>query len=649
MDKIYQGKSGTSYMQGELLASGGEGSVYTIRGCEESVLKVFKSDRRTLIREEKLLKMVEYRLNKRQLDQVTWPQDVIYDQSGFVGYIMPRLQDNQNLNKVYATQDNTLNLRHRMLIAYNLCAAIDTVHSLNQVCGDLNPQNICVNLNLQSNKAFHVTLVDTDSYHIIDQNQTYRCEVGLANYLAPEIQKKLTDGRDLKTAPLPTFTKETDLFALAVHIFSLIMNGCHPFACAKKTNSGYQHTMEAMNDTAYESVVLPQPIDNIKNGFFPFHEERKDVTYPLYAPSFDMLPEQFRNMFILAFEEGYHNPGKRPTTKKWLQVLKEYLAVDCYKKCNNNHLFFCKNTDECPYCNAQKRMLQVMSGTYSKKESEIPNKQTDTVAKQTSGYTNTSNRTKDQQTCYSNNIGRQPAKFESDWDRFAAQCRVKQAVIFLMAAIIFLIVSFKLGVEPYLEDSNTTIPEELTTEVITTEAVSEMKDETVEVTTDETTEQIMDVTEDATTEETPLAEDTIEDYDEEYAIYANAKWGYRVLIPNSFLESEDDSDTGDGVWFGNNNGELYVFGYANIDAYTPKDLEEDYYSIYDVTYCHTGDNYCCVSYVDYDGDQPMIDYEACKIDKDSNSIYGFHIHYPETDKELYDDVIQDMLDYLIAE
>ena len=649
MDKIYQGKSGTSYMQGELLASGGEGSVYTIRGYKELVLKVFKPDRRTQIREDKLLKMVQYHLDKKQLDQVTWPQDVIYDQSGFAGYIMPRLWDNQNLNKVYAAQDNTLNLRHRMLIAYNLCAAIDTVHSLNQVCGDLNPQNICVNLNLQSNKAFHVTLVDTDSYHIIDQNQTYRCEVGLANYLAPEIQKKLTDGRDLKTAPLPTFTKETDLFALAVHIFSLIMNGCHPFACAKKTNLGYQHTMEAMNDTAYESVVLPQPIDNIKNGFFPFHEERKDVTYPLYAPSFDMLPEQFRNMFVLAFEEGYHNPGKRPTTKKWLQVLKEYLAVDCYKKCNNNHLFLCKNTDECPYCNAKKRMLQVMSGTYSKKEFEIPNKQTDTGAKQTSGYTNTSNRTKDQQTGYSNNIGRQPAKSESDWDRFAAQCRVKQAVIFLMAAIIFLIVSFKLGVEPYLEDSNTTIPEELTTEVITTEAVSEMKDETVEVTTDETTEQIMDVTEDATTEETPLAEDTIEDYDEEYAIYANAKWGYRVLIPNSFLESEDDSDTGDGVWFGNNNGELYVFGYANIDAYTPKDLEEDYYSIYDVTYCHTGDSYCCVSYVDYDGDQPMIDYEACKIDKDSNSIYGFHIHYPETDKELYDDVIQDMLDYLIAE
>lgn len=371
-NKIYQGKSGTSYMVTETpLASGGEGSIYAINGEETSVLKVFKQDRRTKEREEKLLKMVEYRLDTEQLNQVTWPQDVVYDQSGFVGYVMPRLWDNQNLNKVYATQNNALSLRHRMLIAYNLCAAIDTVHSLNQVCGDLNPQNICVNLNLQSNSALRITLVDTDSYHITDGDKTYRCEVGLANYLAPEIQNKLINGRNLRNAPLPTFTKETDLFALAVHIFSLVMNGCHPFACAKQTNNGYENTMEAMNDKDYESVVLPQPIDNIKEGFFPFHQEKEGITYPLYAPDFKLLPKELQELFIRAFEMGYQNPKERPTTTEWLEVLKKYLSSTEFQQCERKHYYYNNNENKCPYCEASQRMMRVMSGQGSPNKGNV--------------------------------------------------------------------------------------------------------------------------------------------------------------------------------------------------------------------------------------------------------------------------------------
>ena len=386
MDRIYKGTTGIIYRAVDTpLASGGEGAVYEIQGDKNQVLKVFKPERRTKEREEKLLKMLKYKLDSGQLQQVTWPQDVVYDGSDFIGYVMPRLWDNQNLNKVYATGSNNLNLRHRMFIAYNLCVAVDTIHSLNQVCGDLNPQNICVNLNLSSPSALRVTLVDTDSYHVTDGEKTYRCEVGLGNYLAPEIQNKLTNGLDLKTAPLPTFTKETDLFALAVHVFSLIMNGCHPFACAKKTNQGYEHNMEQMNDVTCDSVVLPQPIDNIKDGFFPFHQKKEGITYPLYAPEFESLPVELQTLFIRTFEDGYRNPKARPTTEEWLYVLGKYQAPQEYQRCGNGHHYLKQNTVVCPYCEIEKRMHMAM-GSMIPESMDVPTALSSQEIKDSSSY-----------------------------------------------------------------------------------------------------------------------------------------------------------------------------------------------------------------------------------------------------------------------
>lgn len=90
----------------------------------------------------------------------------------------------------------------------------------------------------------------------------------MADYLAPEMQKKISGGITLRNAPLPTFTKATDLFALAVHVFCLLMNGSHPFACAREENGNVTNTMEQMTEmSGKESVVAPQPIENIKMVF----------------------------------------------------------------------------------------------------------------------------------------------------------------------------------------------------------------------------------------------------------------------------------------------------------------------------------------------------------------------------------------------
>ena len=314
----YQGMTGKIYqVEEERMNGGGEGTIHGIVGMNGYVAKIFKPDKRSADREEKLRCMVKKGATVKNLEHITWPLDVIYNAEGFAGYVMQKIENVQSLTAVY--NGDKYNLRFRLLAAYNLCAAVETVHNMGQVCGDLNPQNICINLNVNDKaNAFKVTLVDADSYHFSTEEKTYRCEVGLADYLAPEIQKKVSGGVTLRNATLPTFTKETDLFALAVHVFCLLMNGCHPFACAKRMNGTVENTMSQMTSSSErESVVAPQPIENIKDGYFPFYDSRENVTIPIYAPPLSSLPQELRTLFIRTFKDGYEDPTKRATAEEW--------------------------------------------------------------------------------------------------------------------------------------------------------------------------------------------------------------------------------------------------------------------------------------------------------------------------------------------
>jgi len=341
MADTYVGLKGKKYtVITPAIGSGGEGSVYKIAGDPDSVLKVFIENKRTETRHRKLLAMIDSNLPQNAMQQITWPRDVVYVNNSFVGYVMPYVDNNENLNVIYSDKYDCT-LFEKIIIAKNLCAAVNAIHNAGQVCGDLNPLNIAVNP-----KSAKVTLLDTDSYHILDKNtlRTYRCEVGLPEYLAREIQEKIRGSYNLQTAPLPTFTKETDLFALAVHIFALLMNGCHPFACAKDGTNNIGPL-----STSQSSVTLPQPIENIEKGFFPFYDQKTGITTPKYAPSFSSLPPYIQTLFVTAFVDGNINPNKRPDTVEWYNALTTYQndLIEC--KTNNKHLYYSK-LKKCPWC-----------------------------------------------------------------------------------------------------------------------------------------------------------------------------------------------------------------------------------------------------------------------------------------------------------
>ena len=319
---IFKGKNGTSYKIKSIIGKGGEGYIYQINGMPNFVLKAFFNSKRTKEKERKLLAMLEIPLSNN-IDDVVWPRDVVYENGKFAGYVMPKISNNKNLNIMYVPSkyNNKDKFIKKIIIARNLCVAINSIHNAGQVCGDFNPNNITVN---PYNGM--VTLVDTDSYHIternVNRNRVYRCEVGMPEYLAPEIHKKLKNNQTLSAVPLPTFTKQTDLFALAVHIFALLMNGCHPFASAI--------------DLSKKSVPAPQPKENIRNGFFPFYMNRRGFTIPKYAPDFNQLPEKIRKLFIRAFVDGHKNPQVRPDAVEWYNALLEMILYYMEPKTENS-------------------------------------------------------------------------------------------------------------------------------------------------------------------------------------------------------------------------------------------------------------------------------------------------------------------------
>ena len=346
----YLGVSGKQYQLSSKLGSGGEGDIYAVSGDFSKVAKLYHADRVSRELEEKLKYMVNRPPNSSVLNQVAWPMDVLYDGSKrFMGFIMPKLTIDANLGEIYVYPPKgaaVMPYNYKLIIAMNICSVISAVHQAGYIFGAFNPKNIGVNL-----KTGAVAFMDTDSYHIvIDEkaNKAYRCKVCLNGYVAPELLKQCEPyGQNAyEKAPLPTFTEETDNFALAIHIFKLLMNGFTPF--------------NGIKETATVSTSSPG-VGNlaIKRDNYCFKPHNKPQA--VAVPPLDALPDEVASLFNKAFIDGRKDPKKRPTALESRKALENYEKV--LKKCLNNQYHLYKRTlKNCPWCEADeryKKQLQV--------------------------------------------------------------------------------------------------------------------------------------------------------------------------------------------------------------------------------------------------------------------------------------------------
>jgi DNA-binding helix-hairpin-helix protein with protein kinase domain len=331
---IYRGQTGLQYdLPATPIKKGGEAKIYNVNGKTNVVAKIYKPDKISAEKEIKLKGMIDDQPEKEILKFLAWPQDILYLNGRFAGFIMSKMSVNEDLNVIYecgSAKYARMPWEDKIMIARNICRLLGIIHRSPHSCGDLNPRNISVDP-----KTNHVVFLDTDSYHIQDENNTYRCDVGIPEYLPVEIQKKMQGGVTLATAPAPTFSHDTDNFALAIHIFQLLMNGTHPFACTIVKS--------------HPSETTPQRLDNILRGDFPFMTNKSRVKIPLYAPKITVLTKSLQDLFKRAFIDGHNSPSMRPKPSEWYDALGELRQnlVKCKKVAH--HQFY-NNLKTCPWC-----------------------------------------------------------------------------------------------------------------------------------------------------------------------------------------------------------------------------------------------------------------------------------------------------------
>lgn len=327
----YIGYNGVKYETGIQIGKGGEGSIFKVLNHPDYILKIYHPAQRTKYKQNKIQAMLSYPITAKLLQVANWPIDIVYDEHGFAGCLLRYYDHIVSLHEILSNSES-LSVSDKLLIAKNICYAVSTLHETNLVYGDFNPWNIGINI-----QSGHVILLDIDSFHLVDEKNEYRCVVGVPEYIAPEVLRKTQNGLTLSSAPLPTFTVESDRFTLAVHIFTLLMNNCHPFACAIDLSQ------------QKKSIPAPQPIDSILDGFFPFVQHKSGLSIPAYAPDFAYLPCEIQLLFKRAFIDGFSKPSLRPYAEEWFYALENMKSDLIICSINAFHAYPPHNTG-CPWC-----------------------------------------------------------------------------------------------------------------------------------------------------------------------------------------------------------------------------------------------------------------------------------------------------------
>lgn len=293
MSEILTGSKGQQYTITDHIKSGGEGGVYNTNfpGYVAKLYDTSKAnvDSRMAELEKKLTYMANNPIPTQIPDGtviVTWPKDVLYRNGKFVGYIMPKVSGAKPiymLNRGGKQANEVIpgyNWKTAVSVAVNLANIVEFLHSKNVVIGDMNSDNLLVYPN-----GF-VVVIDTDSFDITDDASGihYKCSVGTEEFLPPELQ-----GRNLERKNV-CYTKHSDEFALAVHIFQLLMNNMHPFNARVITDYKQSHPENNQNH-------------NIVVGNCPFVRKIDGCAIPLGAPEIsELLPDYLIQDFKRTFD-----------------------------------------------------------------------------------------------------------------------------------------------------------------------------------------------------------------------------------------------------------------------------------------------------------------------------------------------------------
>ena len=333
---------------------GGEGSIYILPN--KKVVKVYspKILKTNVELESKLKFMVDHPPQGDVVKYMAWPIDLLYDNGKFCGFVMNNLQGYKEIKGIHTlTKKDMEPMVIKLQAALNLSMMVSLMHKSGYVIGDFNPKNSGYN------DKGNVCFFDNDSFQFTDEKgHKFKCVVQMEGYVAPEVlletdavtRKWVSMGKNgiVGMADLDTgFTQETDLFALATHIFQLMMNGTMPYNTVPA--SGTQSTSAPVQaPTQSSSTVAPKGNDDVKNDRYCFRAGYKP--FSLMTPRKESFPPYIMDLFDKAFRKL--GPGEhRPTGEDWKKALDKYSSDVVKCKVDQRHIYW-KQAQTCPYCEA---------------------------------------------------------------------------------------------------------------------------------------------------------------------------------------------------------------------------------------------------------------------------------------------------------
>ena len=334
---------GKPIILGKCLGQGGEGSVYKIPALPGKVAKVYHKRYLESSNCQNVEKKIRYLLKKKDAAFIedtlvaALPEEIIYYHDGsFAGYIMPQFASTTKLFEVQREGHRRklfpdLDYRGLIVIAYNLAEAVNHLHKHGIVVGDMNQNNILVH------PDGTIGLIDCDSFDVTDSDtgEHFPCCVGLAELLAPELQVV----RTLRNA---SFTKKSDSFSLAIHIFRLLMDNADPF--------GFSLT----GDARTTSVSIVDSGNHIVNGECVYLRDVPGKQIPKWSPTLAILPEDiqilFRRTFGYTASTAAASVSKRPTASEWMDALQRFYQMPLTRCSKDEFHLYMPTLAECPFC-----------------------------------------------------------------------------------------------------------------------------------------------------------------------------------------------------------------------------------------------------------------------------------------------------------
>jgi len=319
--------SGSPLRLGREIGRGGEGVVYEIEGRAEQVAKVYLSP----VDSQKTAKLQTMVL--KRTDALTklaaWPSDILLKapRGRVTGLLMKKITGFRPIHELYTPKSRLqefprANWHFLVHVAANVSRAFALIHSFGVVIGDVNHANILVN------DAGITSLIDCDSYQVLNNGQKFICEVGVGAYTPPELQ-----GKNLSTI---VRTENHDNFGLALLIFHLLAMGRHPFA-GRFLGAGEMPVERAIRECRFA---------------FSVNNKGLQMAPPPNSLQLSDLPITIAKFFEQAFSPVAAQTA-RPDAHQWVTALEDLSRQLATCSRTSSHLYY-KQVASCPWCRIEK-------------------------------------------------------------------------------------------------------------------------------------------------------------------------------------------------------------------------------------------------------------------------------------------------------